>query len=389
MSKITEIAKNMHISHNVTFRVIDLGTNKVVKEYAGHNQATNSMITGVGHYLAGDGIMNQAKALLDSYVPKYISLGTMGLINQDEDTDGLPLGISGDGADPTDEVARFTSYMNQAPGYGADGYDSLQNNGRSDFGLGPVYTSGAAVGCELINGSFPRVRITHREVIPETNAETPETVDVVLSGMISTGALSQFRGGNNYVFITVAGLWSTSKYSSTGNGLLAGYRIKPPNQANWDMNKAENRHILQENVIRVGVNQVVQVIWKIQIGSIKKLTDQNTDYGPTLASVLARTVQSIVIPDNTTKIGDYAFYNCDDLQMVQIPLSVSEIGYNAFFGCNSLQTISIPSSVQTISSYAFQQCTGLTDIYVDAPESSISGAPWGAPNSPTVHWRES
>ena len=74
----------MQITHNVLFRVIDKGTGKVVREYEGHNQATNTMLTGIGHYLAGDGTTN-ANAILGAFVPKYISLGTMGLINQKED----------------------------------------------------------------------------------------------------------------------------------------------------------------------------------------------------------------------------------------------------------------------------------------------------------------
>ena len=38
------------------------------------------------------------------------------------------------------------------------------------------------------------------------------------------------------------------------------------------MSKYENREILKRNVLRVGTNQVVQVIWKVQIGSIEQLT---------------------------------------------------------------------------------------------------------------------
>ena len=280
MNSITKIAKNMYIKHNVIFRVIDRGTNKVVREYSGHNQATNTMLTGIGHYIAGDGTLNQAKALLDSYVPKYISLGTMGLVSQDEDANGLPLGISGYNVAPDAGVVdKYTAYMKEEPGYSADGYNNTQNNDRPAFGLGPKYSVGddpdnpdPALGCELISDTFPRVRIAHSEVIPETNTETPETVDVVLSAMISTGALAEFRGNADHIFITEAGLWSTNKFNSNGAGLLAGYRIKPPNDEDWDMSVETNRQKLQAEVIRVGINQVVQVIWKIQIGAKETLT---------------------------------------------------------------------------------------------------------------------
>ena len=273
---ISDIAKNLSIKHNVTFRVIDKGTNQVVKEYKGHNQATNTMLTGVGHFLAGDAQFNQGSAMMGYFLPKYISLGTMGLINQDEDNNHLPAGVSGAGLSETaDEAERYTAYMEQPPGYGADGYPGGNNNNRPALGLGPKF-SGESIGCELISESFPRAKITHREVIAETNAETPETVDVVLSAMISTGALAQFRGDNGYVFITEAGLWSQPKYSANGTSLLAGYRIKPPDEDNWDMTDANNRRILQENIIRVGINQVVQVVWKIQIGSISQ--SDHTEY---------------------------------------------------------------------------------------------------------------
>lgn len=264
-------AKAIEIRHNVTFKVIDTITGKVVQEHEGHNCATNSMLVGIGHYLIGDGVLNQGSYMLSSYVPKYISLGTMGLVNQSEDAYHLPAGI---GVAEGPEEERFLAYMKQRPGYGADGYDPNENNNRMYAGLGPVYANrpdtSKSIKCELISESFPRALITFRDIVPETESELPKTIDVVFSAMVSTGALKSFREeGSDYIFITEAGLWSKKQWDDSGtNGLLAAYRIAPPNEANWDMTIPANRQLLKENVLRVGINQVVQVIWKIQLGSI-------------------------------------------------------------------------------------------------------------------------
>lgn len=451
----------MRITHNVTFRVIDRGTNKVVKEYIGHNMATNSMVLGVGYFLAGGGDLDP-NAIYKNFIPKYISLGTMGLINQDEDADGLPIGIGGANSTiPDDESAahkaeRYTAYMDEAPGYGADGYGddpATYNNGRPDYGLGPVYSSGEPIKCELISTSFPRTKIAYSNVINEENAETPQTVDVVVSAMISTGALAQFRNGADHIFITEAGLWSTDKYSSSGRGLLAGYRIKPPDDTNWDMNTPENQKVLQENIIRVGINQVVQVVWKIQIGSVARLNlsdgaldlltgliqgdatsinipntvssigdyvfyRSNLSYVSIPSSVRSignyafshsQTLQIVVLHDGLLSIGDSAFNYCDDLGGIIIPATVQTIGENAFENCTSMSSatirdgvvsigayafrycqgltlMKIPTSVTTIGNNAFTGCENLTNIYINKPEDSISGAPWGAPETCEIHW---
>ena len=387
----------MQISHNVTFRVIDRGTNKVVREYEGHNMATNSMVLGVGYFLAGNGDLDQ-NAIYNNFIPKYISLGTMGLINQDEDEDGLPIGIGGKDStmpdDPSTEsdaakTLRYTAYMDEAPGYGADGYGdnpAVYNNDRSDYGLGPVYSSGEPIKCELISVSFPRTKIAYSNVINETNSETTQTIDVVVSAMISTGALAQFRNGADHIFITEAGLWSTDKYFSSGRGLLAGYRIKPPSDANWDMSDPANRKILQKNIIRVGINQVVQVVWKIQIGSIARLNMSDGSLG-LLTNIISGTATDINIPDTVTQIGAYAFYRQTALTRVVIPNTVTTIGQCAFQGCSNLESvvcksgvlttiaysafegckmweIVIPSSVTTIGNYAFKNCTHLLNVYL-------------------------
>lgn len=274
---ILAASKDLGIKNNVSFRVLDANTHEVIQEHIGHNAATNSMLTGIAHYLIGDGVLNQGSYMLSNYVPKYISLGTMGLLNQDEDDSGLPVGI---GITEADETSRFIDYMSQAPGYGADGYDQYENNNRGFFGLGPAYTAGVPIKCELISSSFPRTPVSFRDVVPETESELPETIDVVFSAMISTGALAQFRGGNDYIFITEAGLWSKPDWSDgSNNGLLAGYRIAPPNQDNWDMTIGENRDILKQQILRVGINQVVQIIWKIQIGAIKQMVGSNNGDG--------------------------------------------------------------------------------------------------------------
>lgn len=405
MQGILDAAKHLSIKQNVSIQVIDRITGKVVQEHIGHNQATNSMLFGIAHHLIGDFFPNETHGLnpgysmLSNFVPRYISLGTMGLINQDQDAEGLPAGIGDsvpNSSDPEyqallqamneakevldaanaamqneckywpateecancticsdriqrkkhaveraqenydlarnaflqyNEEARFVEYMEHVPGYGADGYSADKNNNRKWFGLGWPWSSydvtsnyrvgdevtykgilykcisdtpipagvfntnsweqeddvyqpslDTTVNMELISPTFPRMDISYRDVVPEYEAEVPRTIDIVFSSIISTGALKQFRPKDkDYIFITEAGLWSKKTFQSGNeNGLLAGYRIVPPNQENWDMRVPENRKILKENVLKVGVNQVVQVVWKIQIGSVSEFATKVT-----------------------------------------------------------------------------------------------------------------
>ena len=51
-------------------------------------------------------------------------------------------------------------------------------------------------------------------------------------------------------------------------------------------------------------------------------------------------ITSITIPSNVTSIGEYAFYNCEELgPYVIIPQNVTSIGKYAFSGCNALNTV--------------------------------------------------
>nr|DAJ12418.1 MAG TPA: long tail fiber, proximal subunit [Bacteriophage sp.] len=387
-----KVAKSLGTRDNICIRVFN-SDGTLASSHTGHNTATDTMLMGIAHHLVGDGALNQHTNLYN-YIPKYISLGTMGLMNHKQDDNGLPAGIGiaipdidneeykkllkelrdaelrftkakdalknecplfgtlevckdctqcserlnakrqelenakldldkkSEKVNEYNEEQRFIQYMKTRPGYGADGYDANANNGRQYLGLGYPFTSYNVtkgykqgdivtykgtlysatkdilapagpfdtniwntnteqisqehnVGIELISPSFPRAEISFRDIVQEYEAELPQTVDVVFSAMISTGALAQFRNpGQDYIFITEVGLWSKKHWEDSGaNGLLAAYRIAPPNEKNWDMKIKENRDLLKKQIIKVNKNQVVQVIWKIQLGSIDQLSD--------------------------------------------------------------------------------------------------------------------
>ena len=73
MNPFSEIGKNFAINHNVSFNVYDAITHKLKRHHEGHNAVTNSMLTGIGHYLLGDGTLNQGWDMLHMWIPKYIS----------------------------------------------------------------------------------------------------------------------------------------------------------------------------------------------------------------------------------------------------------------------------------------------------------------------------
>ena len=114
----------------------------------------------------------------------------------------------------------------------------------------------------------------------------------------------------------------------------------------------------------------------------------------------------VVLPKSLKKIGDYAFYRCENLVSVNIPNSVTSIGKSAFDGCRSLTSVHItdlaawcnidfgdsaipgthhnlylngelvtdlviPNSVTSIGRYAFCGCKSLTSITIPNSVTSI------------------
>ena len=68
-------------------------------------------------------------------------------------------------------------------------------------------------------------------------------------------------------------------------------------------------------------------------------------------------LKEIAIPSSVKSIQKYAFAYCRSLQNVVLPRSVTSLGDNAFLNCSSLETITIPDSVTEISSSAFDGCS--------------------------------
>ena len=85
-------------------------------------------------------------------------------------------------------------------------------------------------------------------------------------------------------------------------------------------------------------------------------------------------VTEIIISNEITSIGNYAFHNCISLTSVTISDGVTNIGDSAFRNCSSLTSITIPESVTIIGDSAFRNCSSLTNITI--PDSVISIGPW-------------
>jgi len=73
-------------------------------------------------------------------------------------------------------------------------------------------------------------------------------------------------------------------------------------------------------------------------------------------------LQNIVLPDGVTSIGEYAFYLCHSLTFIDVPDSVNTIGKKAFRSCSSLVSIKIPDGVTAIAYRTFLECRSLTTI---------------------------
>ena len=76
-------------------------------------------------------------------------------------------------------------------------------------------------------------------------------------------------------------------------------------------------------------------------------------------------IQTVVISEGVTSIGDGVFCNCENITSVSLPDSLLSINSSAFTSCTSLSNITIPKNVSEIGIDAFCDCPSLTAFTVD------------------------
>ena len=102
-------------------------------------------------------------------------------------------------------------------------------------------------------------------------------------------------------------------------------------------------------------------------------TDKDVVIAPTFGGVPVITVapsafyncssiESVVIPEGVTVIGNEAFYLCRNLKKVTFPSTLDIIGSWAFANCESLEKVALPDGIMMIESRAFSDCVKLSSL---------------------------
>lgn len=81
-------------------------------------------------------------------------------------------------------------------------------------------------------------------------------------------------------------------------------------------------------------------------------------------------ILTVSLPEGLTRVGDWAFYNCESLTAVNLPATVSHIGEGSFYGCRGLTMLSLNNGLTAIGESAFSQCESLTDLRL--PQSLVT-----------------
>ena len=73
-------------------------------------------------------------------------------------------------------------------------------------------------------------------------------------------------------------------------------------------------------------------------------------------------IESIVVENGITALGNYAFYCSSTATSVSLPPSLNALGKDCFYSCSELKTISIPDGVAAIPDRCFYECSSLESI---------------------------
>ena len=84
-------------------------------------------------------------------------------------------------------------------------------------------------------------------------------------------------------------------------------------------------------------------------------------------------LESVVLTDELTAIGQYAFLGCKGLTQLEIPASVTKLDEGVFADCTALKQITIPEGIGRLSDDLFSGCTALESVSIPQSVTALGG----------------
>ena len=93
------------------------------------------------------------------------------------------------------------------------------------------------------------------------------------------------------------------------------------------------------------------------------LSEADVQIIPACMMIYCYNLRVLYLPENLKKISSQAFYNCSNLQAVDLPESVEEIEDYVFAYCYALSAVRVWENLTAIGYAAFLECNQLHDVY--------------------------
>ena len=85
-------------------------------------------------------------------------------------------------------------------------------------------------------------------------------------------------------------------------------------------------------------------------------------------------IQSVIIKEGITEIGEEAFENCKNLKSVRIENGLKYIGKSAFEDCANLESVEFPETLENIDYDSFSDCSNLSCLVFRGNKPNIKGS---------------
>ena len=240
-------------------------------------------------------------------------------------------------------------------------------------------------GGEILYGAFGNCENLTSVVIPDSVTSIGDhafnrcsnLTNVVIGDSVTSIGVQAFYGCSSLTSIVIPdsvtsiGYWAFSYCSNLTSVVIGNSVTSIGDSAFYNCSNLTNV-VIGDSVTSIGYRAFeycssLKDVYITNLSTWCNIKFGNNSANPLCSSYLSKNlylnnelITELVIPDDVTSIGDYAFYDCDSITSVVIPDNVTTIGNHAFYGCSSLTSVVIGDSVTYIGQYAFNCCDNLT-----------------------------